>query len=54
MNFDFKVIAKSFPAIVIVVGFACLVIGYTGWALFLFLVGVGSFVLSLLGNRRDR
>jgi len=51
MNFDFKVIATSFPAIALVISFACFFLGL-GWLGVLFLLlAVGSFVLMIFGRK---
>ncbi len=47
MNFDFKVVAGSFPAVLAVIGFACFFIGQGGLGVILILVAVALFVLVL-------
>jgi hypothetical protein len=52
MNFDFKVIAKSFPAICAVISFACFLLGFSSVGWFFAVVAVVSFVLWLFASRQ--
>jgi hypothetical protein len=51
MNFDFKAVATTFPAIALIISFACFFLGYEGLGFLFLLVAVGSFVLMIFGRK---
>jgi hypothetical protein len=51
MKFDFKVIARSFPAIALIIAFVCFLVGLGNLGAVFLLVAVASFALVLFANR---
>jgi len=52
MNFNFKVIAQSFPAICAVISFACFLLGLSSAGWFFGVVAVASFFVWLFASRQ--
>ena len=51
MNFNFKVIARSFPAIALVISVIFFLVGESGLGALFLLVAVGSFIAVIFARR---